>query len=149
MPDFHSIIKAAALAFARENAIVMPGDFVLTQWGRWKKPHKVQISQVGAALACGKFDPEKREFHASLEMTYYAWRLKADGKPRERYHGGIALTSFVTEAGEKWQQSKQVISHAAVHWELPESLVMRMARTDLKPSETQSSHKSLNGSEEG
>lgn len=122
MKTFHEIIKAAALEFARANAIVMPGDYVMTQWGDWKKPHKVQISSVGAALAHSEFDEEKREFPAILEMTYCAVRLKADGTPKDNPHyGQIVLTSFVTQDGRAWQQSRNIIENATVQWDLPES----------------------------
>jgi hypothetical protein len=118
--DFHNIIKAAALEFARANAIVTPGDIVLTQWGTWKKPHRVQISSVGAALAYGKFDREKGEYPAVLEMTYTALRLRANGDLRDKPGCGIALKGFITLEGVAWEQSRNVFNSALVCWDLPE-----------------------------
>jgi len=122
MNDFHNIIKVAALEFARANAIVMPGDIVLTNWGgAWKKARKVQIYAVGSALAHDDFDPQQREFRATLEMTYYALRLKANGEPRDKPGCGIVLRDFITQDGVEWKESRNVINNAVVHWKLPES----------------------------
>lgn len=120
--EFHDIIKTSALEFARKNAIVMPGEIVETTWcGRWKKPHKVQIYQVGACLSHDDFDTQKREFKAVLEMCYYALRLKADGTPKDTPGCGIVLQHFVAADGREWSQSQNVVNNAAVHWSLPES----------------------------
>jgi hypothetical protein len=119
--NFHDVIKAEALKFARANAIAMPGDYVMTQWRDWKKPHRVQICAVGAALASAEFNKVKREFPATLEMFYCAVRLNADGLLRDLNGSGIVLTHFITETGITWKQSQNVINHGAVHWDLPES----------------------------
>ena len=118
---FHEIIKAAALEFARANAVVIPGDFVTTQWGSWKKSHRVQICEVGAALAYGEFDRQKREFPAILEMFYTAARLRADGTLFDKPGNGIVLSEFITENGITWKQSRQIFNSVLVHWSLPES----------------------------
>ena len=119
--SFHNLIKNAAIEFARTNAIVMPGDYVTTLWGGWKKPRRVQIYAVGAALAHSDVDPIKHEFRAVLEMTYYALRLNKKGDSREKTGVGIVLKNFITEDGQKWEQSAKLINNATVHWKIPES----------------------------
>jgi hypothetical protein len=117
---FHDIIKSAALEFARKNATVVPGEIVETNWG-WKKPHKVMISHVGAALACGDFNREVWEFHAELVMTYYAFKLDKNGEPKTEPGGCIVLSTFTKADGTEWQMAKNTINNATVHWHLPES----------------------------
>lgn len=117
---FHEIIKKEALAFARTNAIVKKGDVVTTSWGGWVNPHKVKIDAIGACLAC-KFDKKAAEFCATLEMVYYAKRLKADGtvKPQDR-DCGIALAALTRSDGKVWKQKRETLNHAAYHWMLPD-----------------------------
>jgi len=123
--EFHEIIKAAALEYARANAIVMPGDVVYTTWGgAWQKLHKVQICGVGAALAEHHPVPYE-EFNSALfvpllEMTYYACRLRADGT-RKFKGSAIVLTEFTTEEGVEWHRTHIPLNKYAFHWELPES----------------------------
>lgn len=130
--DFHETIKTAALEYARANAIVMPGDYVFTQWSGWKKPHKVLVCSVGAGLRCGEFDPQKREFHAELAMTYYALRLKADGT-RKDIDTAIVLMEFSTESGVKWKRTKETFNSPLVHWDLPESWPYNPATKRIDP----------------
>lgn len=119
---FHEILKKEALKFAKENAIVKHGEIVTTSWGDWVKPHKVKIYEIGACLSCGKFNKRTEEFHAELDMFYYAKRLKSDGtaKPQDK-DSGIALTAFIKSNGKEWKQGGQVLNHAAYHWRLPKS----------------------------
>ena len=110
--DFNDKIKAEALKWAKRNAIAMPGEIVETQWGDWKRPHKVRISKVGCCLSA-KHDGE---WKATLEMFYIAERLKPDGTSKEKNGSGIVLDHFRKEDGRTWRQSHLTINHAAYHW---------------------------------
>lgn len=119
--DLQDVVESAALEYARSNAIVLPGDTVITTWGgQWKKPHKVVVVRVGAALASSYIRHRDPPFVAQFEMEYIGLRLDKNGAPPQN-QAGLVLREFETETGQTWKQTKETINHQAYSWELPES----------------------------
>lgn len=79
------------------------------------------ISHVGAVIAHDGFDKIVREFHAILVMTYYAFRLDKEGKPKTKSGDCIVLREFIKTDGTVWSQVGCPLNNAVVHWHLPES----------------------------
>ena len=121
---FEESIKKYALEYARENTIVQRGEIVETLWGDWKKPHKVKINKIGAALSIQSWDILKnggrkyKKTRPSFAMFYYALRLKADGGQKDEDGRGIVLTNLRKMDGKTWVETDEVLNYAAYHWSL-------------------------------
>jgi hypothetical protein len=115
----NDMLRDAAHAYIRENAIVSVGDVVTTTWGSWKKPGRVRITHVGAELVCrwnGKDD-----WIVGFDMTYCAQRLRADGTvPEKAAH--CHLHHFTTQDGRQWKKHVEPggreggFNHAGLAW---------------------------------
>ena len=122
-------LEKLALEFAAKNAIVKHGEIVETVWGDWKRPHKVKIYSIGAALSLhhwkninGQKDySTEKACHPRFGMTYCALRLFADGRAKDKVGSGIVLRNFKTANGTIWEETEEVINHCAYSWELPKS----------------------------
>lgn len=125
--DLVKALKKMAIEFAAQNTLVEYGEIVETLWGSWKKPHRVKIYDIGAALSLhnwkivdGRRDYSCDSLTPAFAMFYYALRLKADGSPKDKEgKGGIVLNNFKKDNGTVWQETNEVLNHAGYHWTLP------------------------------
>lgn len=121
--EIKDLLKKHAIEYAAKNTIVRYGEIVETRWADWKKPHKVKIDKIGAALSVHSWrivNGRKRykKHVASFAMYYYAMRLTADGSPKDKAGQGIVLGNFKKADGQIWQATDEVLNHVAYHWRL-------------------------------
>ena len=110
-------LKKLALEYAAAHSIVEYGEIVETVWGDWKKPRKVKIYKIGAALSLSSPEPK-------FCMFYCAQRLSLNGKIKEQSGCGIVLNNFKKLGWSKmdgtvWRETDEAINSGVYAWELP------------------------------
>ena len=112
--NIDEILKKEALKFAKNNSITNVGDKVKTIWGSWKKPHIVEISEIGAAIAYDRKNPCTVVFN----MKYVARRLKSDGTYHDEKGSGIVLDNIKTTDNNTWINKLEDFNHCGLSWDL-------------------------------
>jgi len=87
--------------------IVQCGAIVTSQWGNWKKPHKVRIYKISAEitnlnLTIGERKKLGIKGFVGVELDYFANRINDDGKSIGVQ--GMVLSNFITEDGQQWEK---------------------------------------------
>ena len=124
--EIKDLLKKHAIEYATNNTIAQYGEVVETIWANWKKPHKVKIYEIGAALVINSwyFVKGQRKYKKTSEffaMYYFALRLKPNGTPKDKAGSGIVLNDFRKENGKRWRSTNDVLNHVRYHWRLPKS----------------------------
>lgn len=93
------------------------GEIVMTQWGDWKHPHKVRITEIGAELAnlniaIGKRNEWFIEGWLGVQLYYYANRV--NGKGELVGAQGCALTNVTTFEGLHWERRFPIFNHVGL-----------------------------------
>lgn len=120
--NFDRALRELALSHATEP-LANCGDIVTTEWGGWKKPHKVKIYEVGveivslAAITIGQRKALGIEGWMGVKHYYYAFRVKDDGE-RVGSSAGFVLPNFTTDDGKRWESIFPTFNHAGLSFKL-------------------------------
>ena len=115
MRDAHEVLRPAAMEYAKQNVIAMPGDIVSGNWGDWKKDRNLLITNVSVEVI-GKYIVD-RGWRAVFQMVYVAKRIKADGSIWDGdKSGGIVPAYIDADDGKTWMREQGTFNHSALRF---------------------------------